>query len=141
MLCFEDLVSEVDSVTYTLTCTFFISFFLSVYHKVFDQEKQRLDLAAHIPWLAWDDHPLQRSFDALNFVNMEEYGIIWRGLVATYSSLAPPEHLEAAKACHQRQAVFQGKIGRDWPVMGRKALDFAIRQSQLCKCHVKFLGV
>ena len=102
-----------------------------VYHKAFDQERERLDLAARIPWLAWNDHALQRSFDPFNFVHVEDYGIVWRGLVATYPPLLPQEHVDAARYCLQRQALFEGHLlHTKWPLLGRRTLDFAIRKAK-----------
>lgn len=70
-----------------------------VYNKVFDQERERLDMEERIPWLAWNDHALRRSFDPLEFVRVEKYGVVWRGLVATYPPLVPQEHVDAARYC------------------------------------------
>ena len=104
-----------------------------MYNCLFDQERERLDLEAKIPWLAWNDHPLQRSFDPLQFAQVEEYGIVWRGLKATYPPLVPQEHVDAAKYCLLRQSVFEGRIlDSQWPLMGRRALDFAISQHKAC---------
>ena len=100
-----------------------------VYHRLFDQERKRLDLEVKIPWLAWKDHPLQRSFDPLQFAQVEEYGIVWRGLMATYPALVPQEHVDAAQLCMLRKAVFEGHVNEsNWFLMGRRALDFAIHE-------------
>lgn len=113
-----------------------------MFHKLFDQERERLDLETKIPWLAWSDHPLQRSFDPLQFVQVEEYGILWRGLMATYPPLVPQEHVDAARLCVLRQAVFEGRVlESDWLVMGRRALDFAINQNRTGVCDNKSSGL
>jgi hypothetical protein len=102
-----------------------------VYHRVFDQERDRLDLEAKIPWLAWADHPLMRGFSPLEFAHVEEYGIIWRGAMATYPALVPDEHVEAAKLCMTRQALFEGQLGNsEWLLLGRQAMDYMINQSK-----------
>jgi len=74
---------------------------------------------------------LTRSFDPLQFAQVEEYGIVWRGLKATYPPLVPQEHIDAARFCTQRQSVFEGHVlGNQWPLIGRQALDFAIHQNK-----------
>ena len=107
-----------------------------VYHSLFDQERERLDMETKFPWLAWSDHPLNRSFDPLQFAQVEEYGIVWRGAKATYPPLVPQEHVDATRFCLQRQALFEGYVlEKQWPLMGRRALDFSIIQNQRSKFH------
>jgi len=112
-----------------------------VYHSLFDQERERLDTEARFRWLAWSDHPVQRSFDPLQFAHIEEYGIVWRGVKATYPPLVPQEHILAARYCSQRKALFEGKIlENEWPLMGRQALDFCVRQFRTRK-HGVFINI
>ncbi|CAB9497825.1 terminal hydrolase 22 [Seminavis robusta] len=102
-----------------------------VYHRVFDQERERLDLESKIPWLAWSDHPLMRGFSPLEFAHVEEYGIIWRGVKATYPALVPDEHTETVRLCMIRQAVFEGKVwDTEWSLLGRRTLDYMIDQNK-----------
>ena len=111
-----------------------------VYHSLFDQERERLDMEAKFPWLAWSDHPLNRSFDPLQFAQVEEYGIVWRGAKATYPPLVPQEHVDATRFCFQRQALFEGYVlEKQWPLLGRRALDFSILQNQKCKIPIAYL--
>jgi hypothetical protein len=63
----------------------------------------------HLPWMAWKDHPLQRSFDALRFMRILDHGIVWRNMAATYPQLVTEEHLKAARLCRWRQALFHGQ--------------------------------
>ena len=70
-----------------------------------------------------------RGFSPLEFAYVEEYGIVWRGVKATYPALVPEEHTEAAKLCLQRQAVLAGQVlDTDWCLLGRRALDYMIDQ-------------
>ena len=59
--------------------------------------------------------------------------------MATYPPLVPQEHVDAAKLCMLRQALFEGRVmQRDWFIMGRRALDFAIHQNTISMCHNKY---
>jgi ubiquitin carboxyl-terminal hydrolase 22/27/51 len=73
-----------------------------IHHPVFDTEKERIDLEQALPSWAWPEHPLLRSFDAFQFVNTGDQGIVWKGMVATYPEIVPKRHLEAARLVHQR---------------------------------------
>jgi hypothetical protein len=77
---------------------------------VFEQEKDCLDLMENLPWLAWKEHVVQRSFDALQFFRVQDQGVFWRGMKTTYPLLVPAEHIRAAQLCSQRQIVFQGQL-------------------------------
>jgi hypothetical protein len=51
--------------------------------------------------------------------------------MATYPPLVPQEHIDAARYCLQRQALFEGHLLRTkWPLLGRPALDFIIHQGK-----------
>jgi hypothetical protein len=39
-----------------------------IYHTVFEQERLRVDTCELLPWLGWKEYPIQRSFDAFQFV-------------------------------------------------------------------------
>ena len=81
-----------------------------VYHPIFDQEKERIDLAECLPWQAWKEHAVQRSFDAIQFFRLQDQGLYWRGVNATYPPLVPLEHVQAARACLNRQRLFNGQV-------------------------------
>jgi ubiquitin carboxyl-terminal hydrolase 22/27/51 len=98
-----------------------------VYHPLFDQERERLDLQHGLPWMAWREHAVQRSFDAFCFVRTEEQGLVWRGLLATYPILVPSEHVKAARLSLERRAMFQGRLDYPWLSLssGHRAAAFA----------------
>jgi ubiquitin C-terminal hydrolase len=79
-------------------------------HVVFEQEKERIQLTENLPFMAWKEHPVQRSFDPLQFMRVSppDQGIIWKGMVATYPVIVPPRHLQAARRCRYRQILFDG---------------------------------
>lgn len=81
-----------------------------VYHPIFEQEKFRIDVMETIPRMGWNEHPVQRSFDALQFVRIHDQGVFWCGMKATYPVLVRSEHMKAAYLCRQRQIMFQGQI-------------------------------
>jgi hypothetical protein len=81
-----------------------------VYHDVFEQEKERVDLVNKLPAQAWKKHAIQRSFDALRFVHIQDEGVMWKGMFATYPPLVPQEHITAARLCRQRQILFEGEV-------------------------------
>jgi hypothetical protein len=80
-----------------------------VYHEIFDHERDRVDLATKLPWQAWKPHPVQRSFDALQFMRIQDQGIFWRGMIAAFPPLVPIEHVRAAQFCRLRQVLFSGE--------------------------------
>ena len=81
-----------------------------------------------MPWLAWKEHPVQRSFDALQFVHVRDLGIFWKGMQATYPALVPFEHVRAARLCRERQIVFQGEIDELPLLASRQAIELTVRQ-------------
>lgn len=101
-----------------------------VYHEIFDQERERIDISQKLPWMGWHDHSVQRSFDSMQFVNTTEHGVVWRGLIASYPSLVPKEHLRAARLSMRRLSVFRGELGISSLSWGSKALEFAVYQNQ-----------
>ena len=106
-----------------------------VCHEIFDQERERIDISRQLPWMGWHDHPVQRSFDSMQFVNTTEHGVVWRGLIASYPSLAPKEHVRVARLSMRRLSVFRGELGTpslSW--RGSKALEFAIRNIARAVC-------
>jgi hypothetical protein len=104
-----------------------------VYHKVFEQEKDRLDLMENLPWLAWKEHAVQRSFDALQFFRVQDQGVFWRGMKATYPLLVPAEHIRAAQLCRERQIVFQGQLDELPLLASRQSIDFTAIQNRKSK--------
>lgn len=100
-----------------------------VLHDVFDQERQRIDVCRRLPWMGWYEHPVQRSFDCMRF-RETEYGVIWRGLIASYPSAVPKEHEQAAKLSMHRLSLFRGELAVPSLLWGSEALEFAISQSQ-----------
>jgi Ubiquitin carboxyl-terminal hydrolase/Zn-finger in ubiquitin-hydrolases and other protein len=100
-----------------------------VYHEVFEQEKARIDYGMTLPSMAWKPHQLYRSFDPFHFMKTHDHGIVWRGLVATYPQLVPPEHVRATEATRRRQALFNGEIHEKWLIPSPAALTFAAMQS------------
>jgi hypothetical protein len=76
-----------------------------VQHDIFEQEKFRIDTCQQFPWMAWKEHALQRSFDALQFQQVDQ-GIYWKGMVATYPPLIPLDHVNACKANQYRYQLF-----------------------------------
>ena len=108
-----------------------------VYHPIFDQEKERIDLMERIPWQAWKEHSVQRSFDALQFFRVQDQGVFWRGMMTTYPSLVPPEHARAARACLNRQRMFAGDVDELpllWASQFPCAMQFAARQQAIGLC-------
>jgi hypothetical protein len=81
-----------------------------VYHPVFEQEKFRIDILEKMPRLGWKEHPVQRSFDAFQFIRDPDQGVFWRGMRATYPVRVRPEHLKVAMLCRKRQIMFQGLL-------------------------------
>ena len=79
-------------------------------HEIFDQEMLRLDLNEKLPWLAWGDRPVARSFDAMRFINIPDVGIVWNGMIAAYPSTIQSYHLEGSQRCHRRWFSFAGEL-------------------------------
>ena len=102
-----------------------------VYHSVFDQERERIDISKRLPWMGWHDHPVQRSFDAMQFLNTTEHGVVWRGLIASYPPLVPKELIQAGRLSVRRLLVTRGDFlspsSLSW---GSQALGFAVYQHQ-----------
>lgn len=99
-----------------------------VYHEIFEKEKERIDLTEKFPWQAWKEHPVQRSFDALQFLHIRDLGIFWSGMQATYPIAVPREHSRAAQLCRERQIVFQGEIDELPLWASRRSIEFTARQ-------------
>jgi hypothetical protein len=59
----------------------------------------------------------------MQFVKTTEHGVVWRGLIASYPSLVPKEHVRAARLSLRRLSLFR----MEW---GSKALEFAVYQNQ-----------
>lgn len=91
-----------------------------------------------MPWLSWQEHPVQRSFDPFQFFSVEDHGVFWRGMKATYPILVPNEHVNAATLCYQRQIMFQGRIYDLLPsVTNKEIVEFTMKQNRKRKCHVQ----
>lgn len=73
-----------------------------VYHRVFHQEKERVDLSNAVPEWAWPAHAVQRSFDAWQFRLVADQGIVWRGVMAEYLDVVPPAYAAAARLVLKR---------------------------------------
>jgi hypothetical protein len=112
-----------------------------VYHEIFDHEKERINISRQLPWMGWHDYPVQRSFDSMQFVNTPEHGVVWRGLIATYPSLVPKEHVKAARLSMRRLSVFRGELGVSSLSWGSKALEFAVYQNQKGAALVLFFAL
>ena len=98
-----------------------------VYHEVVDREKERVDIARIIPRLSLEPGPLQRSYEPLSFVTTSDHGVVWRGMTASYPSVAPAELTLAARLSLRRFKIFHGEIGAgcDQNTLGPLALRFA----------------
>lgn len=101
------------------------------HHPVFDQERERIDLHHYLPWLAWKEYPLQRSFDAFQFQQIPNQGIVWKGMYATYPSVVPVEHVRGARSCRWRQILFHGEVEELPLTTKRPVLEFAVAQNRL----------
>jgi hypothetical protein len=109
-----------------------------VVHPIFEQEKMRLELSVKVPWMAWKEYTVQRSFDPFQFIRTQEHGIVWRGPIATYPPLVPKEHVRASQLSLRRQALFSGGIHEKWLVTRPTALAFSASQSLMsewCTCN------
>lgn len=99
--------------------------------------------------MGWKEHAVQRSFDALRFVHVEEQGILWRGIAATYPPLIPDHHLQASRANRWRHLLFSGSAddsddydnGNDSDLLGpysRAAKQFSASRQKICKlCFIR----
>lgn len=99
-----------------------------VYHKVFEQERLRLDYARYFTSLSWREHKLQRSFDPFQFIVTDDHGIVWRGPIATYPALVPKEHFSATQLTTRRTDIFEGRVQEKWLIT--KANATALTASQ-----------
>ena len=80
------------------------------YHKVFDAERERIDLEQLLPHWAWPEDIIQQSFNTFQFVSSQDHGIVWRGMVATYPTMVPRHHLIAAKMVLQRRRFHRNPV-------------------------------
>jgi ubiquitin carboxyl-terminal hydrolase 22/27/51 len=101
-------------------------------HVIFEQEKERIQLTEKLPFMAWKEHPVQRSFDPLQFmrISQPDQGIVWKGMVATYPVIVPPKHLQAARRCRYRQILFDGGPIEDLLFFWNKTNANSILQQQ-----------
>lgn len=99
-----------------------------VRHEIFDQEKQRIDVAEALPWLAWKEQPVQRSFEALQFLHVHDLGIFWTGMRATYPILVPNVHKRAAWLSRERQIVLHGEVDELPTGTSQSAIQLTARQ-------------
>ena len=103
---------------------------------MFDNERFRIDLHHYLPWLAWKEYPLQRSFDAFRFQQIPNQGIVWKGMFATYPAVVPPEHVRGARSCRWRQQLFHGDIealSASIAMVPRPIAEFVVTQNRLGK--------
>jgi hypothetical protein len=99
-----------------------------VRHEIFDQERHRIDLTETLPWMAWKEHPVQRSFEALQFLHIKDLGIFWTGMRARYPVLVPEHHVAASTLSVERQIVLRGEIGSLPHHASLPAIQVATRQ-------------
>jgi hypothetical protein len=100
-----------------------------VYHPVFECERQRIDIATCLPWMAWGVHPVQRSFDALQFMRLQDQDLYWRGMMATYPPMVPEHHAQACRSSWYRYNILRGNVERLPLDMSNAARVFASRQA------------
>ena len=101
-------------------------------HEVFQNEQDRIDISEVLPWMAWHEYGgIHRSFDALQFVNIPDVGITWKGMSATYPIIAAKEHILAARICHYRYMMFCGEVEHLPLSVRRSALEFTKQQQML----------
>jgi hypothetical protein len=99
-----------------------------VHHEVFFNEKHRIDVMETLPWMAWPDSAIHRSFDALQFVHIRDVGIVWKGMKATYPILVSKEHFRATKLCRDRFIMFHGEVEQlPWDASS-VAIEFTTQQ-------------
>lgn len=102
-----------------------------MYHAVFDQERERIDISKRLAWMGWHDGPVQRSFDAMQFLNTTEHGVVWRGMIASYPPLVPQELVRAGRLSLQRLLVNCGDLSSPSSLSwGSRALEYAIYQNK-----------
>jgi len=99
-----------------------------VYHEIFEQEKIRIACTKRVPYMAWKENAVLRSFDPFQFLKTQDSGIIWRGLVATYPPMVPKEHFCAVQLTMRRHALFEGNVDEKWILPKSNALYFASSQ-------------
>jgi hypothetical protein len=89
--------------------------------------------------MGWHDGPVQRSFDAMQFLNTTENGVIWRGMIASYPQLVPQELVRASRLSMQRLLVNRGELSSPSSLAwGSQALGFAVYQNENgkpCCCY------
>jgi Ubiquitin carboxyl-terminal hydrolase/Zn-finger in ubiquitin-hydrolases and other protein len=100
-----------------------------VYHEVFEKERIRIACSKKFPFLAWKQYPVLRSFDAFQFMKTEDHGIVWRGLIGTYPSIVPREHLCSVQLTLRRQALFDGRVQEPWILPNSNAIGLAASQN------------
>jgi hypothetical protein len=107
---------------YCFSCSDFVR------HEIFDQERHRIDLTEMLPWMAWKEHPVQRSFEALQFLHIKDLGIFWTGMQARYPVLVPEHHMAASTLSVERQVVLRGEIDSLPHQASLPAIQVAARQ-------------
>lgn len=103
-----------------------------IYHQIFHDERERIDISQRLPWMAWQHHAVQRSFDSMQFHSSPEYGVMWRGLIATYPQLVPSELVRAGRLSMKRLLVNRGEFASSPSsvLWGTRALGHAVYQNQ-----------
>jgi hypothetical protein len=99
-----------------------------VRHEIFDQERHRIDVVETLPWMAWKEHPVQRSFEALQFLQVRDLGIFWRGMLATYPGFATSDHIKASRLSRERQIVCRGEVDQLPKHASQMAIEATVRQ-------------
>ena len=112
-----------------------------IYHEVFDQEKERIDISHYIPQFSWQAGSLTRSYEPFSFVSTPDHGIVWHGMVASYPTTVASEFVLAGRLALKRQLIFKGEMEAcgGCSTRGPMASHLAIMQSRMGKkrCKIK----
>jgi ubiquitin carboxyl-terminal hydrolase 22/27/51 len=112
-----------------------------IYHEVFDQEKERMDISHYLPQFGWEVGNLLRSYEPFSFVSTPDHGIVWHGMMASYPTAVSSEFVLAGRLGLKRQLIFQGEMeaGGGCSTWGPGARRLASTQSRLGRkrCIIK----
>lgn len=112
-----------------------------IYHEVFDQEKERMDISHYLPQFSWQAGSLNRSYEPFSFVSTPDHGIVWHGMVASYPTTVSSEFVLAGRLALRRQLIFKGEMeaGAGCSTRGPMASRLAITQSRMGRkrCKIK----
>lgn len=100
-----------------------------VYHEVFDQECERIEINHRLPLLGWESHAIKRSIDPLSFATTPDHGVLWRGIMASYPQTVPLNLVLAGRASLRRLSLFSGELADSRSLQwGPKAIRFGLCQ-------------